>query len=223
MQSGPHTAIATPLVMKATEPPHREPRLRLKPEAPITGYVDGAWWPRSRDLSAELPALLAALTVRLARIERVSYHLTTWSPARRRLNLDGRIIRLDGFRSQHTDIVTVIGATDRPRLTLLVVPPETDPNLAHQIMTTAAHRDNVDTADTLLATRDLPAAPHRISPTRRRRPPSAGRLTAVASRHPPSRNGPLGELILGSQAQAGDGRRVVGAGEADRVVRRAGR
>jgi len=157
MQSGPHTAIATPLVMKATEPPHREPRLRLKPEAPITGYVDGAWWPRSRDLSAELPALLAALTVRLARIERVSYHLTTWSPARRRLNLDGRIIRLDGFRSQHTDIVTVIGATDRPRLTLLVVPPETDPNLAHQIMTTAAHRDNVDTADTLLATRDLPS------------------------------------------------------------------
>jgi hypothetical protein len=23
------------------------PRLRLKRKAPITGYVDGAWWPRS--------------------------------------------------------------------------------------------------------------------------------------------------------------------------------
>ena len=30
-------------------------RLRLKPKAPRTGYVDGAWWPRSHDLAAELP------------------------------------------------------------------------------------------------------------------------------------------------------------------------
>jgi hypothetical protein len=42
----------------ATEPPRLTLRLKLKPKAPTTGYVDGAWWPRSRDLSAELPALL---------------------------------------------------------------------------------------------------------------------------------------------------------------------
>jgi hypothetical protein len=27
-------------------PPEHTPRLRLKPKAPQTGYVDGAWWPR---------------------------------------------------------------------------------------------------------------------------------------------------------------------------------
>ncbi|WP_459956134.1 DUF5994 family protein, partial [Mycobacterium avium] len=27
--------------------PARTPRLRLKPKAPQSGYVDGAWWPRS--------------------------------------------------------------------------------------------------------------------------------------------------------------------------------
>jgi hypothetical protein len=46
--------------------------LRLKPKAPATGYVDGGWWPRSRDLSAELAALVEVLVVRLGRIERVA-------------------------------------------------------------------------------------------------------------------------------------------------------
>jgi hypothetical protein len=31
-------------------PPENTPRLRLKPKAPISGYVDGAWWPHSDDL-----------------------------------------------------------------------------------------------------------------------------------------------------------------------------
>ena len=38
--------------------PKTRPRLRLKPKAPTTGYVDGAWWPRSDDLAIELPDLL---------------------------------------------------------------------------------------------------------------------------------------------------------------------
>jgi hypothetical protein len=32
----------------------------LKPTALGTGYADGAWWPRSRDLVAELPMHTAA-------------------------------------------------------------------------------------------------------------------------------------------------------------------
>lgn len=30
-------------------------RLSLKADVPTTGVVDGAWWPESRDLAAELP------------------------------------------------------------------------------------------------------------------------------------------------------------------------
>ncbi|MFC0105990.1 DUF5994 family protein [Kibdelosporangium aridum] len=41
-----------PLATLVTEPPRHT--LRLKPKAPTTGYVDGAWWPRSRDLSARI-------------------------------------------------------------------------------------------------------------------------------------------------------------------------
>ncbi|HEY0452486.1 DUF5994 family protein [Actinophytocola sp.] len=47
----------------------------MKPAAPTTGtpgFVDGAWWPRSRDVSAELPTLLPALAVRLGQPQRMA-------------------------------------------------------------------------------------------------------------------------------------------------------
>ena len=62
-------------------PPEHTPRLRLKPKAPHTGYVDGAWWPRSDDLTTELPDLLAVLSVRHGPIDRVLYKLNDWAKA----------------------------------------------------------------------------------------------------------------------------------------------
>jgi hypothetical protein len=154
MTSSPHTLIATPSTSTVVKPPRHTPRLRLKPKAPATGYVDGAWWPRSRDLAAELPVLLAVLAVRPGRIERVTYNLTRWEPAPSRLVIEGRAVRLDGFRSQPPDTVTVIGQ-ERQRLTLLVVPPETTPASAHDALMAASRRDNVDSTETLLALRGI--------------------------------------------------------------------
>ncbi|MFD1046399.1 DUF5994 family protein [Kibdelosporangium lantanae] len=128
----------------------------MKPKAPTSGYVDGAWWPRSRDLSAELPTLLGVLAVRLGYIARVTYNLGVWNPAARRLIVEGRVIRLEGFHSQPADIVTVVGR-DRQRLTLLVVPTDTDPVNAHHTMMTASSRGNRDTVEGLL-TAAMPAA-----------------------------------------------------------------
>ena len=56
----------------------RTPRFRLKPTAHDSGYVDGAWWPRSDDLMTELPDLVAVLSVRLGTISRVMYNPTEW-------------------------------------------------------------------------------------------------------------------------------------------------
>ncbi len=150
----PHlrTTIAAIASMTATDPPSHA-LLRLKPQGPITGFVDGAWWPRSRDLPVELPALLTVLDVPLGRVERVCYHLGDWPPARRKLAVAGGVVRLEGFGSQRAGTVTVIGAGDRRRLTLLIVPPETDPELAHHILMTAAHRDNIDSVETLFSAR----------------------------------------------------------------------
>ena len=60
-------------------PPVHTPRLRLKPKAPESGYVDGAWWPHSDDLTAELPDLLSAASVRLGPIGRVIYNVNEWA------------------------------------------------------------------------------------------------------------------------------------------------
>lgn len=123
-------------------------RLRLKPGGPATGFVDGGWWPRSRDLEAELPVLLAVLAVRLGPIESVSYHLDTWSPTPRKITLDGRLVRLAGYRSQHPATVDVLSAGHR--VILLVVPPEGEPEAAHGALMAAGHRGNADPVDTLL-------------------------------------------------------------------------
>ena len=148
MTSAPRPSIASPAT-KADGQPRYPLRLRLRPKALTTGYVDGAWWPRSRDLAAELPALLAVLAVRLGEIPRVSYNLTEWETAPSEIAADGVRVRLSGFWSRPPHTVDVV-AGDRHRLTLLLVPPDTSPSAAHHAMMRAARRENTDTVEVLL-------------------------------------------------------------------------
>jgi Family of unknown function (DUF5994) len=128
---------------------HPTPRLRLKPKAARTGYVDGAWWPSSDDLAKELPDLLAVLSVRLGPIQRVMYNLGEWAIAPRKAVVGERVVRLDGYRRQPINTLEVLGA-NRGRIVLLVVPPNTDPNDAHATMMTAAAPSNDATVGGLL-------------------------------------------------------------------------
>ena len=129
---------------------HQHLRLRLKPRGAVTGYVDGAWWPRSRDLPAELPALVAVLAIRMGPVESVSYNLDAWEPAPRRITVDGRVVRLAGYRSQHPATIDVLSAGHR--VTLLVVPPEATPEAAQGTLMAAGHRGNADRVEALLRT-----------------------------------------------------------------------
>ncbi|MDX3659713.1 DUF5994 family protein [Streptomyces sp. ID05-26A] len=147
MTSAPHQSIAPPAATAGEQSRHPL-RVRLRPKALTAGYVDGAWWPRSRDLAAELPALLAVLAVRLGEIPRVSYNLTEWETAPRQIAADGVRVRLSGFWSRPAHTVDLI-AGDRRRLTLLVLPPGADPSAAHHTMMRAARRDNTDTVEDL--------------------------------------------------------------------------
>ena len=129
--------------------PEHTPRLRLKPKAPLSGYVDGAWWPHSDDLAAELPDLLAVLSVRLGRIDRVMYNVNEWAKATAKLATGGRAVRLDGYRRQPINTVEVLGL-NRNKIALLVVPPNTDPDEAHATLMAAAAPGNDSTIDSLL-------------------------------------------------------------------------
>jgi hypothetical protein len=146
MTSGPltHSTQHTPL------------RLRLKPKAPTTGYVDGAWWPRSRDLTTELPALAEVLAVRLGRIVRAAYALSAWDSTPRRFDVDGHRVRLEGFTYQDQNIIHITGS-NRGRVSLLVIPPEMTNPAGHDALMTAARRGNADRPAELLTAPRLPA------------------------------------------------------------------
>lgn len=135
---------------RADDDDHRL-RLKLKPQGAAGGYVDGAWWPRSRALPAELPALLDGLSDQLAPVERVSYHLNDWDRADRKIHANGKMIRLGGFRFQHPNTVDVISA--HHRLTLLVIPQTTDEHTARQSMDNAARSSDTHTVEELLASK----------------------------------------------------------------------
>ena len=87
---------------------------------------DGAWFPRSRDLAAELPELIAELDRRGLRVERFTYPLDAWSPVDRKLVVQDRIVRTGGFRSMDPGVVCLMCDGGARRADLLVVPPETD-------------------------------------------------------------------------------------------------
>src|SRR3954467_5969186 len=109
--------------------PEHTPRLRLKRKAPVSGYVDGAWWPHTDDLAAELPDLLAVLSVRLGAIARVTYNLAEWATAPRKVSIGGRIIRLDGYHRQPPNTLGVVDGYGN-KIVLLVVPAHTDADRA---------------------------------------------------------------------------------------------
>ena len=130
--------------------PEKTPRLRLKPKAPTSGYVDGAWWPHSDDFPIELPDLLAVLSVRLGPIDRVIYNLNEWAKAPAKVSTGGRLVRLGGYYRQPVNTIEVIGL-NRSKIVLLVVPTRTDPGHAHDILMAAAAPKNASTIEGLLS------------------------------------------------------------------------
>ncbi|MBF6334108.1 DUF5994 family protein [Nocardia transvalensis] len=124
-------------------------RLRLRADTPTPGHIDGAWWPHSDNLAAGLPDLLALLRLRLGPIHRVTYHLTEWSLAPRRFADAGRRVRLDGYRLKPARTLDVLGVSG-DRIALLVVPPNTTPDVADATMNATTHSANPSTVDELL-------------------------------------------------------------------------
>jgi hypothetical protein len=129
--------------------PVHTPRLRLKPKAPESGFVDGAWWPHTDDLAAELPDLLAVLSVRLGPVDRFLYNMSEWPNSPEKLAMGGRTVRLDGYRLQPVNTVEVLGL-HRETIVLLVVAPNADPEQAHTIMMTAAGPSDASNVASLL-------------------------------------------------------------------------
>ncbi|MEV6071564.1 DUF5994 family protein [Nocardia sp. NPDC052001] len=104
--------------------------LRLELNSGGTTAADGFWWPNSRDLTAELPELLAMLTPRLGPIHRVIYHLGEWDAAPRKLDFGGRRVRLDGYRRLPARTLQILGVSIGASLTLQLITAPADNDMA---------------------------------------------------------------------------------------------
>lgn len=112
-------------------------RLQLAPPGTAPALIDGAWWPRSRDLTAELPALTAVLDPLWGRITRVTVNPTFWPVIPREVPVQGHVVKVGWFKAEQDPHKLLLLSYTAGRWDLLVIPPETDAVTAARLMTTA--------------------------------------------------------------------------------------
>ncbi|WP_405922928.1 DUF5994 family protein [Streptomyces sp. NBC_00035] len=140
----------------ADRPPPSSPlRLMLAPADTTPALIDGAWWPRSRDLAAELPALTAVLDPLWGRITHVTVNPTFWPVVPRRVPVHGHVVRVGWFKAEQDPHKLLLLSYTAGRWDLLVIPPETSPATAARLMTTATDPSRSLTASGLIQEADF--------------------------------------------------------------------
>ncbi|MGW0821738.1 DUF5994 family protein [Streptomyces sp. NPDC002845] len=122
--------------------------VRLQTAHDRQGVLDGAWWPRSRDIAAELPALVTALTEYLGPVTRVGLDAGAWEELPTRLVIEDRVVHIDSFPVGDDTVLITRG--DQDLFSLLVVPPHATPDAARAAMAEAVRVDNVTHAEQIL-------------------------------------------------------------------------
>jgi hypothetical protein len=116
------------------------------------GPLDGAWWPRSRDLQAEVSALVDQYPKERGHIDRLLYSRPDWDSTPRKITAERGFVKLGGFPEDDSHLM-VISLSSAKRVRLLVIPFDTDPTRAEALLRAASGAGNVTGAGDLLAAR----------------------------------------------------------------------
>jgi len=112
--------------------------------------LDGAWWPRSRDLEQELPALVAELDHQWGRITHATVNRHLWPSLPHHVRTGTHTVRVGWYDSEQDPYEITLFSYEINRWDLLVVPPETDPDTAARLMASASGAGNRKSADALV-------------------------------------------------------------------------
>ncbi|MGW1984570.1 DUF5994 family protein [Streptomyces collinus] len=159
------TILLTPAVEDRI-PSSSPPRLVLAPADTAPALIDGAWWPHSRDLAAELPALIDTLDPLWGRITRVTVNPTFWPVIPRKMPVHGHVVHVGWFAAEQDPHELLLLSYTVGRWDLLVIPPETEPATATRLMAMATDPSRSLTATGLIEEaeclgRDRDSAVHR--------------------------------------------------------------
>ncbi|MFH8410517.1 DUF5994 family protein [Streptomyces sp. NPDC018019] len=130
---------------------HPPVRLSLKPSGSQTRLLDGAWWPRSRDLARELPALAEQLEPLWGRITRITVNPTHWPVVPRKIPANDRVIKVGWFTDEQDPHQLLLLSYRVGRWDLLIVPPETGAAAAARLMDAASDPHTARTGSELMA------------------------------------------------------------------------
>ena len=146
------TTAESPAVPATQLPASAPVRIRLKPPSRHQGMVNGAWWPRSRDLAGELPSLIEAVDREWGRIYHVTVQVHMWPDIPGKVRTGKHIVRVGWFDTeQDPHDICLLSVPGRGRWDLLVVPPELDRETAERLMATAASSGEMRGTEALLA------------------------------------------------------------------------
>ncbi|WTP62487.1 DUF5994 family protein [Streptomyces phaeochromogenes] len=126
-------------------------RMSLAPAGSAPALLDGAWWPRSRDLGAELPALTAVLDSLWGRITRVTVNPAHWPTVPRKVPVAGHVVKVGSFMAQQDPHQMLLLSYRVGRWDLLVIPPQTNPVAAAWLLAAASDPIRTSTASELMA------------------------------------------------------------------------
>ncbi|MET9364893.1 DUF5994 family protein [Streptomyces sp. NPDC006632] len=112
-------------------------RLHLTPPGNGPRPVDGVWWPRSDDLTTELPRLIRALPHSWPQIALATVNAAMWSAFPGRILVANHVIRLHRATSNRTPDAICLVAPGHGRWDLLVVPTRTEKTEALRLLSMA--------------------------------------------------------------------------------------
>lgn len=111
--------------------------VRVTLTSELGGGIDGAWWPHTSAIAAELPDLIGALHRALGEIETIQIN---WSATEGQLDLEtiatGSRMMLPGEHHRRPRLMSIVGRNAEAKL--LVVPSMTSQALGAMVLRTAA-------------------------------------------------------------------------------------
>jgi hypothetical protein len=113
--------------------PSSTTRLALCERDDTRTAVDGAWWPKSLDLSQELPDLLAVFGLWIGAVHRVIYDPSLWLPAPTRVIRHSAMVSLNPYRLVFGDTIYLMGTHSRDAV-LFVLPPSSSGEEARRFL-----------------------------------------------------------------------------------------
>ncbi|MEO3754976.1 DUF5994 family protein [Streptomyces sp. B6B3] len=139
------------------------PRLSLAPVGSAPALLDGAWWPRSRELSHELSALADVLDPLWGRITRIAVNPRYWPIIPQRIFVNGRVVKVGWFTTELDPHKILLLSGTSGCWDLLVIPPEATAPSAARLMAAASASTAPQSTATALMTAgqvDAPSTSH---------------------------------------------------------------